>query len=112
MALGALRLGFGASFYTYTPIRVMWLVPLLWSVYILTIRRGRSLWPGALLFLAALALTTAPLATFALQHRDQVLGRSAGLAVVSLDNSLQHIIRTLSSQTTIVMPMFIIPAVP
>ena len=58
---------FGASFYTYTPIRVMWLVPLLWSVFILTIRRGRSLWPGALLFLAALAFTTAPLATFAVR---------------------------------------------
>lgn len=99
----------GASFYTYTPIRVMLLAPLLWSVSLLTSRRDRGHLPGVALFLAALALATVPFANFALEHREQVFGRAAGVAVISKDNSLDYVIRTLSAQTATVLPMFIVP---
>ena len=100
---------FGAAFYTYTPIGVMLLVPLLWTALLLARGRGRRLWPGALLFLAALALAAAPFANLALKYEEQVFGRSTGLAIVSLDDSPQQILRTLVDQTATVLPMLIVP---
>ena len=100
---------FGAGLYTYTPIRVMLLVPILWSALILVNGSARRLYPGAAMFLIALALTCAPFANFALKHSDLVFGRSSGVAIISLDDSPNHILSTLASQTTAVLPMFMIP---
>ncbi|HJN41334.1 MAG: glycosyltransferase family 39 protein [Anaerolineales bacterium] len=99
----------GAAFYTYTPIRVMVLAPLLWAVLLFARGRGRRLWPGAALFLAALALAAAPFANLALKHSEEVFGRTTGVAVVSPDDSPQQILRTLADQTATVLPMLIVP---
>ncbi|MDP7260298.1 MAG: glycosyltransferase family 39 protein, partial [Anaerolineales bacterium] len=100
---------FGAAFYTYTPIRVMLLAPLLWTVFLLARGRGRCLWPGAALFIAALALAAAPFANLALKHSEKVFGRSTGVAVISLDDSPQQVLRTLADQTSTILPMLIVP---
>ena len=106
---GLSGLVFGAAIYTYTPIRIMFLAPLMWVAFLITNRRGRGLWPGAIYFSAALALASIPFANFALQHSEQVFGRTAGVAIISPGDSPQQIIRTVSTQTATVLPMFIIP---
>ena len=100
---------FGVSLYTYTPIRLMFLAPLMWGAILIMNRRGRSLWPGAIFFLAALALASLPFANFALRHTEHVFGRAAGVAIVTPNDTAPQILRTLSTQTATVLPMFIIP---
>ena len=100
---------FGAALYTYTPIRLMFLAPLMWGAILIINRRGRGLWPGAILFVAALALASLPFANFAFRHTGEVFGRTTGVAIITLNDTPQQIIRTLSTQTATVLPMFVVP---
>ncbi|MCH2539557.1 MAG: glycosyltransferase family 39 protein [Anaerolineales bacterium] len=100
---------FGAAFYTYTPIRVLLLAPILCTILCLISSKYRRHWKGSVLFWAALALAVSPFVTYTMNNKDEVFGRSAGVAVISPDDSVAELFSTLYKQTSIVLPMLIIP---
>ena len=84
----------GAAFYTYTPIRAIVFTLPIWAVAIVMHRRGRHLWPGTLLFLAAFTLIVYPLARYSLIHWQEVFDRTIGISVIDLTQSPRQIVAT------------------
>lgn len=76
---------YGLSFYTYLASRFTPLALAAFLVVLLIARRGRRLWPGALIFAMAAAVTVAPLAITALNNWEVVMGRPGEVSIFNPD---------------------------
>lgn len=72
---------YGLCFYAYLPARFTPIVLTAFALYLLSIGRGRRLWPGAAWFMVGTLVTLAPLTFYAVGHWDVVMGRPGQVSV-------------------------------
>ena len=72
---------YGLCYYAYLPIRLTPIALAIFAVYLAATGNWDRLWPGAVWFAAGTLLTLTPLAVYALEHWDIVMGRPGNVWV-------------------------------
>ncbi len=72
---------YGLCFYAYLPARFTPIALAAFALYLLATGRGRRLWPGAAWFTLGTLVALAPLALYAVDHWDVVMGRPGQVSV-------------------------------
>jgi len=99
----------GICVYTYTPIRLLIIFPLLClsALFVAQIRRRIIL--GATYFFLSFAIIVSPFVIYTANNQEQVLGRTTGVSAIDLNDEPSAIFNTTVSQTIAVFQMFSVP---
>ena len=99
----------GISVYTYTPIRLLIIFPLLClsALFIRQIRRRILL--STTYFFLSFVIIVSPFVIYTANNQEQVLGRTTGVSVIDLNDEPSEILNTTVSQTIAVFQMFSVP---
>ncbi|MDP6769209.1 MAG: glycosyltransferase family 39 protein [Anaerolineales bacterium] len=99
----------GISVYTYTPIRLLIIFPILClsALFIGQIRKRIIL--GTTYFYLSFMIIVSPFVIYTVNNQEQVLGRTAGVSVIDINNQPSEILNTAASQATAVFQMFSVP---
>ena len=99
----------GICVYTYTPIRLLIIFPLLClsALFVAQIRRRIIL--GTTYFFLSFAIIVSPFVIYTANNQEQVLGRTTGVSAIDLNDEPSAIFNTTVSQTIAVFQMFSVP---
>ena len=99
----------GICVYTYTPIRLLIIFPLLClsALFVAQIRRRIIL--GTTYFFLSFAIIVSPFVIYTANNQEQVLGRTTGVSAIDLNDEPSEIFNTTVSQTIAVFQMFSVP---
>ena len=99
----------GICVYTYTPIRLLIIFPLLClsALFVAQIRRRITL--GTTYFFLSFAIIVSPFVIYTANNQEQVLGRTTGVSAIDLNDEPSAIFNTTVSQTIAVFQMFSVP---
>ncbi len=101
-------LAYGASFYTYLAVRFTPLLFLLLALYLGLTGRLKGLWPGLACFILAAAVVLTPLATFAWQQPELVLGRAGQVSILNPAIHQGDLLGTLRQHSWAALGLFLV----
>tara|TARA_B100000945_G_C20418684_1_gene616559 strand:- start:1424 stop:2542 length:1119 start_codon:yes stop_codon:yes gene_type:complete len=96
--------------YSYTPIRLIILIPILISPVIFTNKSLRyQILPGFIYLFVSFILISTPLIHYTISNPSEILGRTTGVSIIATDSTIKESLNLLLNQTTTVLNMFITP---
>ena len=100
----------GVAMYSYTPIRLIILIPILISPVIFTNKSLRyQILPGFIYLFVSFILISTPLIHYTISNPSEILGRTTGVSIIATDSTIKESLNLLLNQTTTVLNMFITP---
>ena len=99
----------GICIYTYTPIRLLILFPVLCLPILIISRIRRRIMIGVVYFFLSFVITISPFIVYTINNQDQVLGRTTGVSIIDLNDDHSETLNILTSQTKTVLQMFSVP---
>ena len=99
----------GICFYTYTPIRLLILFPILCMSTLLISQIRQRIMIGVVYFSLSFATIVSPFVIYTVNNQEQVLGRTTGVSIINFSDKPSETLNIMTSQTKAVLQMFSIP---
>ena len=99
----------GICFYTYTPIRLLILFPILCISTLLISQIRQRIMIGVVYFSLSFATIVSPFVIYTVNNQEQVLGRTTGVSIINFNDKPSETLNIMTSQTKAVLQMFSVP---